>query len=296
MIYLCVNPFSGSGQNLQRVEHLAQLLQTRYGLESQIIDHPAKRREILGDSSLMRSCRCIVVAGGDGSVASAINDLHPEAAARVPIAVMSLGNENLLARELNLFRISAEDLASAIAAGRTRPIDIGVANGRRFTLMVSAGMDADVVCRVEAWRQTPQGLRRARRLSYAKPIAGAIMGYHYHPLELHADGQCIEGTHALVFNINRYACGLSFAPQALCDDGLLDYLVFRKPGKFNAVRYMMLVAMGRHLSKEDVIHGRARHIRLHSTEPLYVQADGDTIGQTPVKISIDSERIHMIVP
>jgi diacylglycerol kinase family enzyme len=42
--------------------------------------------------------RCVVAAGGDGTVASVINEL----AADVPPAVMGLGNENLFARALAL--------------------------------------------------------------------------------------------------------------------------------------------------------------------------------------------------
>ena len=63
-----------------------------------------------------------LAAGGDGTVVDVVNR-HPD----LPLAVLPMGTENLLARFLGL-PSSGRELAELIAEGCTRKIDIGRAN------------------------------------------------------------------------------------------------------------------------------------------------------------------------
>jgi diacylglycerol kinase (ATP) len=114
--------------------------------------------------------RCVVAAGGDGTVASVINEPAPD----VPLAVMGLGKENLFARALAL-PADPLALARALVAGRTRRLDLGTATTsagpRRFGLMSSAGFDADVIHRLAHRRNAGGTPRRVSRLRYLRPIA-----------------------------------------------------------------------------------------------------------------------------
>ena len=95
--------------------------------------------------------RCVVAAGGDGTVSAVINELSAD----VALAVLPLGNENLFAKAFG-FEDDPGALARAIARGARQPIDLGrahtTAGSRLFTLMLSAGFDADVVHRFTRWR------------------------------------------------------------------------------------------------------------------------------------------------
>src|SRR5262249_9784036 len=117
------------------------------GVPVRVVWDAVERAGLLGDARALAGVRCVVAAGGDGTVASVINEL----AADVPLAVMALGNENLFARA---FGLPADPLvlARAIVAGRTRRLALGrattSAGPRRFGLMLSAGFDADVIHRM----------------------------------------------------------------------------------------------------------------------------------------------------
>lgn len=305
MILIFVNPFSGSGRNRQRVDALVAALRDHHRLEAVVVDSLEERRKQLADPNLADRCSCLVVAGGDGTIASVINETHLNARPNIPLAIIPVGNENLLARELNLLKATPLKLAAAIAKGKTMRIDIGVAQGntpnsepRIFTLMASAGLDSDVVCRVEAWRKLPQGLRRATRLSYLKPMLAGVLGYHFKPLKLIVDnnaGSPIHGYHAFIFNINRYGGGLGFCPDACCDDGKLDYIILTKPGRLHALRYLALVALGWHIKCKDLTVGCAKTLRIESDEPLPVQADGDTIGHTSMDFQVIPNAVKLVV-
>src|SRR5207244_5834105 len=126
------------------------------------------RAAMLGDRAAMTGCRAVVAAGGDGTVAQVINELPPG----TPLAAFPAGNENLFASAYG-FADDPAALARALAAGRTRALDLGRASGRGrsrlFALMLSAGLDAEVVRRLTAWRTTGSTLRRVRRAWYVGP-------------------------------------------------------------------------------------------------------------------------------
>ena len=303
-VLIAANPYSGHGPTRKRVYQLSAALDG-HGLEPRVIWDRGERAEVLGRPDLATTCRCVVVAGGDGTVADVINEM----AAAVPLATLPSGNENLFAREFGFTR-DAKQLAAVIAAGRMRRIDLARAHtpqmdsartdltragGRLFSLMLSVGFDAAVVHRVVEWRTNGDAMRRVRRLSYAKPILNVLRSYGYGRVELEADGVQVSGTHAFVFNLPQYGFRLPFAPDARGDDGLVDWLVFERPGFVPMLSYFLSLVRTKHLARPDVHHGRARRVRITAPEPMPVQMDGEAAGMTPVEVEIDARELHVIV-
>ena len=270
---IVANANSGRGRGRQRVERLAGCLE-RLGLGTVVAWTPEERQRMVAGSADDRSCRCLVAAGGDGTVASLINE-QPA----MPITVLPTGTENLFARHFRM-RPSPEDVAATIALGRVEAIDLGQTGGRRFVLMAGIGFDAEVVGRHHASRLGKAGLMRpTSRSAYVEPVLRASFGYTFPTLRLVVDdGEEIVGTSAFVFNLPRYALGLPFAPTARGDDGVLDLIVFRDAGSFRALRYLWMVLRGLHLSQKGVYHRRVSRVSVTSTETVPVQLDGDPGG------------------
>ncbi len=285
---IMANPYSGFGANRRRVEKLTEALR-RQGLKPRPIWDRAERA-VLQESGWLGSCRCVVAAGGDGTVSDVINS-RPG----VPLAVLPLGTENLFARDFG-FTTDVEALARAILAGQSRTIDLARAGGRLFSLMLGVGFDADVAHRVARWRVAGRHLRRVTYLSYVGPILNALRDYRHDPIELEADGIRVRGAHAWVFNVPRYSLGLQFAPHARDDDGWLDWVVFERPGARSLLSCTWAVRRGRHLALPGVRHGRARSIRITAEKPVPVQADGDEAGWTPVEVQVVPRALQVIVP
>lgn len=288
-VLITANPFSGKGKNRERVAALSAALKS-HGIGSESIWDLDERKQTLADPLLHEKYQCLVSAGGDGSIAAAVNDLRSGGdPSRLPVAMLPVGNENLFAIEFGHNRGEAA-LAVAITRGVTRTIDVGDAGGRLFTLMASAGFDSEVVRRVDDWRvpaSVGQPLRRVSRATYAPKILGAVAGYRYPSVTLEADGQSVTGAHAFVFNIGQYGFQLGFVPDVDPGDGLLDWVVFEKPGVVALAGYGLSVLRGKHLDRNDVHHGRAARITLShgdGADPIAVQADGDPGGETPVEI------------
>jgi len=302
-VVILANPYSGKGKNKLRVAALQAALAERDLSTRQVWDL-GERAELLADPEVGSRYRCVVSAGGDGSIAGVVNDLQKGGdTTRAPIAMLPMGNENLFAKEFGHGK-SVGTLAGAIHRLKTRTIDAGEADGRLFTLMASAGFDAQVVERVDHWRRQTDGgrLKRVNRLSYARPIIAALAGYRYPAITLTAEGQSVTGSHAFVFNIGRYGGGLRIGAHADPSDGLLDWVVFQKPGLIQLASYGLGAITGRHLKRGDVLHGRASEIKLRAqpdsdgnTPELPLQIDGDPGGVLPSTIRARPGAMRVVV-
>jgi len=273
---IAANAHSGRGAGRARVERLVREL-SRRGLDSRIAWTPEDRAALVAAARADGGCRCLVAAGGDGTVAALVNE-RPD----VPMTVLPAGTENLFARHFGVRR-SPEGVAETIAAGRVVPIDLGLAGRRRFALMAGIGFDAEVVTRHHLARVGQAGrMRPTHRAAYVEPVLRASFGYRFPPLTVRiADPgreETLVGATAFIFNLPRYALGLPFAPNALQDDGWLDLVVFRNPGPFHALRYIWMVFRGIHLDRPGIYHRRVRRLSLTCAEPAPVQLDGDPGG------------------
>ena len=290
-VLILANPFSGHRGNERHVAALTEALRAK-GLEPEVIWDREERAQRLAEPTLSERCRCIVAAGGDGSILATLNELMDR---HVPLATVPLGNENLFAREFG-FRRDAAATAAAIERAAVREIDLGTLNGQLFTLMMSAGFDADVVDRLARWRSSRAGgLRRVSRLSYAGPLIRTLRDYRYPLITVEANGVEVgRGSYVAVFNLPRYGGFLGLGAHASGDDGLLDWMVFERPGTLRAFGYGMSVLARQHLRQRSVQHGRAARIVLRSDPPAPVQADGDPAGHTPAEVSVIPQGLRVI--
>jgi diacylglycerol kinase family enzyme len=279
------NPLSGSGRRRPLLEFMASL--RRRGLRPRLYSDRGRLDRALSNPELRPMLHGVVAAGGDGTVLDLINR-HPG----VPVGILPLGTENLLARQFRIPRDGA-GAAAVVAHGRLQPLDLGRIGARRFAIMASFGFDAEVIHRAHARRSG-----HITRMHYFQPICSALRSYKYPEIRVFADDgpQPVAGKLVIVANLPAYALRLGLAPTARGDDGLLDVRVFQRGSTFDMLRYVWLVAMGRHETLPDVTSLRVRRIRLDSYVPIPVQADGDPAGYTPSEITVEPAAAQLFVP
>jgi len=280
------NPRSGSGRLRHRLLELVRELR-RLGFRVRMFKTRERLAAWTGDRSEHRALACIVAAGGDGTIADVFNR-HPG----VPVAILPLGTENLLARYLRIPN-SGKDVAQLIARGEVRRLDLCQLGERRFALMASAGFDADVITRLH-------NLRRGHisRFSYLQPILASMRKYEYPEFRLTVDGaqKPALARLAVIVNVPIYALGLSVARSAAGNDGTLDLRLFRRGSAFQMVRYLCNLALGTHERLWDVESLRGRRVRIEADVPVPIQVDGDPAGWTPVEICVLPGALEVIAP
>jgi diacylglycerol kinase (ATP) len=264
------NPHSGAGKRRGALMDLARHLRDA-GIRPRLfsdrprmksaIEHPDRRDALVG----------IVAAGGDGTVADVFNS-YPG----VPLAILPLGTENLLARYLRI-PPSGRHVAGLIALGRTRTFDLCAIGTRRFAIMASVGFDADVV------RQTHERRRgHISRLDYLQPILHSLRRFPYPELRVTVDGDAAPTTArlAVVANLPIYALRLPVVPAAIGNDGLVDVRLLSPQSPYQMLQEFFKVAVLRSSGPSR----RGARVRIESDEPVPVQIDGDPAGWTPIEI------------
>ncbi len=266
----------------------------QHGVEVTTVDDVDRYAALVGDIERQGDPCCVVAAGGDGTVSLVVN-LTP---AEIPIAIMPLGTENLLAKQLGV-KPDADFVFRVVCSGRPTSIDAGDANGRLFLLMAGCGFDAEVVQRLHRVRKG-----HIHRLSYAKPILDSIRSYEYPELRVYCEPrpeadqgpEAIRARWVFAVNLPRYAGGLQIAPQASGSDGLLDVCTFKEGSLINGLWYLSGVALGYHEGLDDFQSLRASRLRVESEQPVPYQLDGDPGGTLPVDIRVLPARATVLVP
>ena len=249
---IAANPASGLGSGRRRVERLVEELKRR-DLRARVAWTLAERSALVAESARDPDCRCLVAAGGDGTVASAGQ------------RVSERPDHRPADRDREPVRPSLRPEPRPRATGRhhrsgpdrfDRP-----GSDRRSTVRADGGH------RVRRRRRDPTPPARIGRAGVVRPDpprrvrrvrAPVESEYRFPTLTISiADPgreETLTGTTVFLFNLPSYALGLPFVPLACGDDGWLDLVVFRDAGPFQALRYLWLVVRGVHLDCPSVYH------------------------------------------
>lgn len=266
-----VNEGAGSARS-QRVRRSIQL--TRAALDADL--HVTATRDPAELESWMREridgYATAVVAGGDGSLGVAYN---VAAGREITLGSIPAGFGNANAHLLRLPR-DPETLASVLALGEARPVDLVAVNGR-LALFAGAGWDARV-----ARRYAEAGAHRLP--GWAAALAASVTDLWRRPeVEVRADGWLVHrGPMELlvVGTTPYYGRGLKVNPGARPDAGRLVLRVYPGPAPrlaLEAVRWML-----RMRPNAGPVVATAVELRATSGGPIPVHADGDVIGERDV--------------
>jgi diacylglycerol kinase family enzyme len=116
-------------------------LQGRYEVEAVNTESQNHATEI-GREAIDGGYDIVVAFGGDGTLNEVANGL---AGTDIPIAILPGGSTNVVARSLGIPNDvvdATEHLLACADRFQPRPIDLGLANGRRFVFSCGAGLDA----------------------------------------------------------------------------------------------------------------------------------------------------------
>jgi len=311
-ILISVNPKAGRTSPMIRAEALKQALE-REGFSVQLMTDLDEVSKLANRFHEAGKLRALVGVGGDGTAAELTNRTVPG----TPITLLPAGTANLISKYLKLPK-SPQKLAKIIAAGTTMTFDAGRANGRLFLVMVSVGIDADIVRRVHAQREenyrnkTKKGAHISY-WSYIRPIFQSIRSYQYPLVTLRMPSSAppgpgsvsandgnqrqISGKWLFVFNLPQYGWGLPLVPKCLGTDRQLDYCVFQR-GKLASALFEVAMAQcgSLHRFLPHTKLGTATQYTLTANQETPYQLDGDPGGVLPLELELVPRRFTIVAP
>jgi diacylglycerol kinase family enzyme len=286
-----VNPYATTVSD--RLKNLVvYALQGRY--EVSAVTTEAKSHAIeIGREARGGGYDIVVAFGGDGTLNEVANGL---AGTGVPVSVLPGGSTNVVARTLGIPNDvvdATEHLLGLADDLRSRRVDLGVANGRRFVFACGAGLDAAVVKRVDAH---PKLKARAGEWYFTWAAVSAFYRqYLSNPvrLRLRADGQEAEGITAIAQNSDPFTYfrdqAVRVCEGAAFDNGTLSVAVLRRAAQRDMPTIAARVLHDRFKAPDhrqiDHFEGitEARLSSISDDErgqrrPFPVQVDGDFLG------------------
>ncbi len=289
-ICLLVNPSAGGGR-ARRVAPDVQRRLRELGLEA----HRHDTRDLDHARLLARegasTGETVVVLSGDGMI-GAVADVLREIPGAV-LGVLPGGRGNDLARVLAIPQDPIEACAT-IAEGIPRAVDIGEVNGRAFVGIASAGFDSD------ANRIANEAPSRLGNLVYAYGALRALVSWRpaRFEIELHPCGEryTLTGYTVAAASSRAYGGGMMLAPNALLDDGQLDIVAIERVGKLRFLANLPRVFSGTHVALPSVRVFRAPEVSISADRPFTLYADGDPIGELPVRVRALPGAVTVLIP
>ena len=89
---------------------------------------------------------------------------------------------------------------------------------------------------------------------------------------------------------------MRIAPEALLDDGLLDVVAIEQVGKLRFLANLPRVFKGTHVHMDNVRVFRAAAVEISADRPFTMYADGDPIGELPLRLRSAPAAVQLLVP
>jgi diacylglycerol kinase family enzyme len=216
------------------------------------------------------------------------------------LGVLPGGRGNDLARVLAI-PADAQAACATLAAAVPRPLDLGLVSedrgedpGRAFVGVASAGFDSD------ANRIANEAPPWLGGLVYAYGALRALISWRpaRFTIELEPPGERHEfvGYSVAAANSRAYGGGMMVAPAAMLDDGLLEVIAVERVSRLRFLANLPRVFKGTHVELPSVRVFRAAEVLVSADRPFTMYADGDPIGELPVRVRALRGAVTALVP
>jgi YegS/Rv2252/BmrU family lipid kinase len=297
-ICLIVNPAAGGGR-ARRIAPDAERMLREHGLTVHRVDTRDLEHARALALQAASASETVVALSGDGMVGAIADALRGVPGST--LGVLPGGRGNDLARVLG---ISAElpSACAMIAEGVTRAMDLGEVSpagageeGRAFVGIASVGFDSD------ANRVANEAPSWLGGLVYAYGALRALLSWRQARFEIELDPpgvrRAFTGFSVGVANSKSYGGGMWAAPDVLLDDGLLDVVVCERMSKSRFLTQLLpRVFKGTHVDLPTVHTFRAADVVVSADRPFTMYADGDPIGELPLRVRALRGAVRMLVP
>jgi diacylglycerol kinase (ATP) len=286
------------GRNWPRIRDFLQAEGARF--DAVLTEQPGHATQ-LARQALDDGYRTIVAVGGDGTVNEVINGLVVEGTVdpEVALGIIPWGTGADFSRTAGIPRHYME-AGRKLLHGETRPVDLGrivcLREGRKveryFINAAGLGFDSEVA---ELANRFPKVL--GGTITYLTCLFTGLVTYRNKNVELSFDGHHVRGriNSVMVCNGRYLGGGMFIAPGAAFDDGLFYVVILGNLSKLEVVVNLPRVYKGTHLTHPKVSHFPAREVHVEARERMFLQAEGELIGEAPATFRIIPRALKVLV-
>lgn len=280
-----LNPAAGNLETIREWQERTSSVVGRWPIR--MTSHPGDA-EVLATRAVAEGFRCIVAAGGDGTVNQVANGIFGSDAT---LGILPMGTVNVFAMELGLPSNDLQLCREIIDAGNVRLVDLPSANKKFFVQLGGIGLDAQAV------KETSLAFKRSLGpLSYL--ISAAHIAARRPPkLFIESENAWVgEGSFILVGNGRFYGGPFPFFKQAVIDDGLLDVVVFKRLGFVEIIKYLHDVVFSSDIRVPEIEYFQTHRLSVRSDQDAPLELDGELAGNCPVEFQMHEKALRVLTP
>ena len=231
----------------------------------------------------------IAGAGGDGTLNVMAKEMVGHSSS---LGIIPAGTMNVFAREMKIPVSSHEKAHKILQQKKPRSVDIFLANGTPFLQMCGVGFDAQVV-KDTSW----ESKKKYGPLSYVKTALRLLSQKQPRFTLTDDEGKTHSGVFALIGNGALYGGALKLFPKAVCDDEVMDILLFQNISTEIFWQLARAALFHRIIPKSPHIqYLRTSSCFIDSEVPIPVEVDGDYLGETPLSLTLSPHKLSVIAP
>ncbi|MGM0878824.1 MAG: diacylglycerol/lipid kinase family protein [Bacillota bacterium] len=295
MYCFIVNKVSGNGRALKIWYQIEKKLQEKNVYYCVHFTQKPKHATLLVQELISKEKVTVIVAvGGDGTIHEVINGL---VGTNTPLGVIPAGSGNDFSRGLGI-PLKHDKALERILSGKPKIIDIGFVNSTYFCTVAGIGFDGEVahVTNASIYKKL-LNLIRMGHISYIISAIKVLFQYKPMDISIMIDKKLYKFQKVwliAVANLPFYGGGLVICPKAESNDGLFDICIVQGMSKWEFLRIFPLVFKGNHTSSPSIKIIKGKELEIYSPTPLMIHGDGEVIGQTPARISIEPCALYVI--
>lgn len=302
-----VNLLSGSGRCGRDWEHIARMLYAKgIDFDTVFTGYRFHAIELAKRGIVEDGYRNLIAIGGDGTIHEVANGIllqQEVPSTEVRMGVIPVGTGNDWIRSFGIPReyqgaidVLAEGAEYVQDVAKTTYIGRDGAEESRYCVNVSgAGLDAFVNLKVCQMKDKGKN----GKMSYMTGLAKSVLQYRSCRMAVRIDGE--NEAKGLIMStsigIGKYnGSGMLQLPDSVADDGLLDVTVIETMSVPRILTVVGRLFDGKIYNVKRVHNYKGRTIEITSDEPREVEVDGEPLGTTPVRYSVEDRRLRILVP
>jgi YegS/Rv2252/BmrU family lipid kinase len=234
----------------------------------------------------------VVAVGGDGTVASVAAALMDT---DIPLGIIPTGTWNAIARNFSLPASPQRAIALMTGPHSLCKLDMMAVNDTVHAMNIGIGFSAAMIQSTDRLQKRLFG-----NLAYIKNLGKQLFGLQMQRYFIEADGSVYKGRAAEIFVANYGVVGLRFIEDRLNihpDDGKVELLILKARTLFDlpSLIWQIFMKPEKRTPKYRKIIA-SKEIFITTFPAAQVQADGEPLGQTPVRITVLPKTVQVITP
>ncbi len=286
-----VNPYAGTGATGRKWPKIQEAL-SEAGLSFDFTRTEEKLHAVeLAKEAALAEYKMVIAVGGDGTLNEVVNGLVESGnAGNTALGIINTGTGCDFARYLGISR-NIKETCQNLVNPHIMMADVGLVECRNegqpvhkyFISTSSLGFDGEV---------TAFAMKRPRIFNGVTPyfmgMLESLGTYQNKDIQLQLDDntESIRMCSMVIANAGYYAAGAQVAPEADLNDGLFDVLIIGDINKFELLVTLPKAYLGTHVKDPKVRMEKASKIIIESADQIWIQADGELLGETPATFKI----------